>query len=161
MHAQKLFILGKMNKKHILKSLQQAKPDHIEWIKQGHKILKGEPQNSLKKPVLCTDCGFGKWYYHEGYKLVNIPQLLEIEVLHKEIHKTYTILYYITFDRRIKPRTTLISGGIEVPVEETMFRQKKLKQLEKKTITLIRALGDIEKKVDAMKDNDFQSGWFV
>lgn len=150
-----------MNKKYILKNLQLAKPDHIEWIKQGQNLLKGAPQKTLKKPVQCTDCGFGKWYYDQGYKLVNIPLLIEIEALHKEIHKTYTVLYYITFDRRIKPRTTLISGGIEVPVEEKAFQQKKLKQLEKKTITLIRAIGDVEKKVNAMSDRDFQSGWFI
>ena len=150
-----------MNKKNILRNLQLAKPDHIEWIKQGHKLLQGAPQSALKKPVQCTECGFGKWYYDEGYKLVNIPQLKDIETLHQEIHKTYTVLYYITFDRRKKPRATLISGGIEVPVDEKAFRQKKLRQLEKKTVTLVRALADVEKKVNAMKDSDFQSGWFV
>ena len=150
-----------MNKKHILKNLQLAKPDHIEWIKQGHQLLKGAPQNSLKKPVQCTDCGFGKWYYDEGYKLVNIPLLKDIEALHQEVHKTYTVLYYITFDRRKKSRSTLISGGVEVPVDEKAFRQKKLKQLEKKTITLVRALGDVEAKVQSMQDKDFESGWFV
>ncbi|HIQ14342.1 MAG TPA: hypothetical protein EYH38_02060 [Leucothrix sp.] len=159
---RKLFILMFiMNKKYILKNLQLAKPDHIEWIKQGHQLLKGVPQNTLKKPVQCTECGFGKWYYDEGYKLVNIPLLKDIEVLHQEIHKTYTVLYYVTFDRRIKPRATLISGGIEVPVNEKAFRQKKLKLLEKKTVSLVRALGDVEKKVHAMKDKDFESGWFV
>lgn len=151
-----------MNKNNILRNLKLAKPDHIEWIKQGHKLLEGTPQNPIKKPIQCTDCGFGLWYYKEGYKLVNIPLLSEIEQLHEEIHKTYTILYYITFDRRKKPRATLITGnGVEVPVEEKAFRQKKLKQLEKKTITLIRALGEVEKKVSTMTEKDFQSGWFV
>jgi len=150
-----------MNKKYILKNLQLAKPDHIEWIKQGYGLLNGAPQNSLRKPMQCTECGFGKWYYDEGYKLVNIPQLKEIEALHEEIHKDYTVLYYITFDRRKQARATLISGGVEVPVDEKAFRQKKLKQLEKKTVKLIRALTDIEKKVNAMTESDFQSGWFI
>jgi len=150
-----------MNKKYILKNLQLAKPDHMEWIKHGNGLLNGAPQQSLKNPVQCTDCGFGKWYYDEGYKLVNIPQLKDIEALHEEIHKAYTVLYYITFDRRTKPRATLISGGVEVPVDEKAFRMKKLKQLEKKTVAFVRALGDVEKKVDAMRDADFQSGWFV
>ncbi len=149
-----------MNKKNILKNLHAAKPDHIEWIKQGYKLLQGVPQTELKKPVTCTECGFGQWYYEEGYKLVNIPQLLDLEKLHKEIHKTYTALYYITFDRRRKPRSTVITEGVEVPVVEKAFRQKKLKQLEKQTITMIRALGNIEKKVDTMQDRDLESGWF-
>ena len=151
-----------MNKNNILRNLQLAKPDHIEWIKQGQKLLEGSPQNALKIPIQCTDCGFGKWYYSEGYKLVNIPELKDIEKLHEEIHKTYTVLYFITFDRRKRPRTTLITdSGVEVPVEEKAFRLKKLKQLEKKTINLVRALGDVEKKVNTMTDRDFQSGWFV
>ena len=150
-----------MNKNSILLNLQLAKPDHIELIKNGHRLLDGAPQSSLKKPIQCTDCGFGKWYYQEGYKLVNIPLLRDIEKLHEEIHKAYTVLYYITFDRRNKPRATLISGGVEVPVEESAFRKRKLKQLEKKTISLIRHLDDVEQKVSLMTDRDFQSGWFV
>lgn len=150
-----------MNKNNILRNLRLAKPDHVTWIKDGHELLNGAAQNTLRKPMQCTECGFGKWYYQEGYKLVNIPELKDIEKLHEEIHKTYTIIYYITFDRRNKPRTTLISGGVEVPVEEKSFRQKKLKQLEKKTITMIRSLADVEKKVSAMTDKDFQNGWLV
>lgn len=150
-----------MDKNNILKHLEQAKPEHIEWIKQGYQLLQGVPQENLKKPIDCTDCGFGKWYYREGYKLVNIPQLQDLERLHQEIHKTYTALYYITFDRRKKPRATIIRGDVEVPIVETAFREKKLKQLEKKTVTMIRSLNAIEKKVAAMQEKDFESGWFV
>jgi len=150
-----------MNKRHILKNLQSAKPEHIEWIRQGHKLLEGVSQDNIEKPVECTDCGFGKWYYDEGFKLVNIPQLKDLVELHEEIHKTYTALYYITFDRRKKARTTIISGGVEVPVEEKGFRQTKLKQLENKTVRMVLALKSIEKKVDAMTDKDFESGWFL
>ena len=104
---------------------------------------------------------YGKWYKKEGYKLVNIPQLKALEELHNDIHSTYTALYYITFDRRTKARSTLISGDLELPVDETPFRQKKLKELEKKTITMIRALTSIEERVDAMKDQDFDNGWLI
>ena len=150
-----------MDKSSILKRLEQAKPEHIEWIKQGHKLLQGAPQEQLKKPVDCNDCSFGEWYNKEGFKLVNIPQLKDLEALHQEIHKTYTALYYITFDRRKKPRTTIIRGDVEVPIVEKAFREKKLKQLEKKTVTMIRSLNDVEKKVASMKEKDFESGWFV
>ena len=148
-----------MNKTHIINNLQQAKPEHIEWIMQGHKLIKGLPQNQIRKPVECELCGFGKWYQEEGYKLVNIPQLQKLEKLHKEIHSAYTALYYITFDRRSKARATLISGDLEVPVDETPFRLNKLKDLEKKTITMIRALSKIEDEVNAMQDQDFDNGW--
>ena len=149
-----------MNKRHILQNIQSAKPEHIEWIKQGHKIMEGVSQGDLKKPVACTDCGFGKWYQDEGFKLVNIPQLKALEALHEDIHKTYTALYYMTFDRRKKPRSTILSGGVEIPVEEKAFRHKKLKQLEKKTVKMVLELNNIEKKVNAMADKDFDSVWF-
>ncbi len=150
-----------MNKANILKNLQKAKPDHIELIKQGHKLLEGIPQSQLLKPIGCDACAFGKWYNEEGYKLVNIPLLKELEELHQEIHQNYTALYYMTFDRRKKARSTLLIGDVEVPVEEKAFRKSKLKKLEKKTVTMVRFLGNVEKKIIAMKDDDFQSGWFV
>ena len=150
-----------MNKSQIIKNLRQAKPDHIEWIKEGYKLVKGLPQDQIRKPAGCAACAYGKWYREEGYKLVNIPQLKALEELHKDIHSTYTALYYITFDRRTKARSTLITGGVELPVDETPFRQKKLKELEKKTITMIRALTSIEEKVDAMNEQDFDNGWLI
>ncbi len=150
-----------MNKNQIIKILRQAKPDHIEWITEGHKLLKGLPQDKISKPIQCADCAFSKWYQEKGFKLVDIPQLKALEALHNDIHNNYTALYYITFDRRKKARTTLITGGVELPVDETPFRQKKLKELEKKTVTMIRALSTIEKKVDAMKDQDFENGWLI
>lgn len=148
-----------MNKSQIIKNIRQAKPEHIDWIKQGHKLVQGLPQDQIRKPVESDQYGFGKWYKQEGYKLVNIPQLKNLEDLHEDIHKTYTALYYITFDRRKKPRATLITEGMEVPVDETPFRQKKLKELQKKTVKMIHALDSIELKVNAMKDTDFESGW--
>ncbi len=148
-----------MNKNQIITILQQAKPDHIEWIKQAHKLLANHPQDQINKPVTCDACLLGKWHSKEGFKLVNIPQLNELETLHKDIHNLYTALYYTTFDRRIKPRATVISAGIEIPVQEKKFRNKKLKQLEKKTVTLVRSLESIEKKVASMSEQDFSSPW--
>lgn len=148
-----------MNKSQIIKNLRQAKPEHIELIKQGHKLLKGISQEQIKKPVDCAVCNFGKWYQDEGYKLVNIPQLKALEKLHKDIHSIYTALYYITYDRRKKSRVTLISGNVEVPIDEIPFRKEKLKDLEKKTVSMIRALNKIEEKVVAMTEQDFDSGW--
>jgi len=148
-----------MNKGQIITILQQAKPDHIDLIKQAHRLLANHPQNKIKKPVTCKDCLFGKWHTQEGFKLVNIPQLNQLEDLHKDIHNLYTALYYTTFDRRKKPRTTVISNGVETPVHEKKFRDKKLKLLEKKTVTLVRSLESIEKKVAKMSEQDFSSPW--
>ncbi len=148
-----------MNKNNIITILQQAKPDHMKWIKQAHKLLANEPQDQIAKPVSCSDCLFGKWHSQEGYKLVNIPQLNELEDLHKDIHTLYTTLYYTTFERRKKPRATVISQGVEIPVQEKKFRDKKLKLLEKKTVTLVRSLESIEKKITKMSETDFSSPW--
>ncbi len=148
-----------MNKNQIITILQKSKPDHIELIKQAHKLLANHPQEQINKPVTCDACLLGKWHAKEGYKLVNIPQLNELQALHKDIHNLYTALYYTTFDRRIKPRATVISAGVEIPVQEKKFRDKKLKLLEKKTITLVRSLESIEKKVASMPEQDFSSPW--
>ena len=148
-----------MNKNQIITILQKSKPDHIELIKQAHKLLANHPQDQINKPVTCDACLLGKWHAKEGYKLVNIPQLNELQALHKDIHNLYTALYYTTFDRRIKPRATVISAGVEIPVQEKKFRDKKLKLLEKKTVTLVRSLESIEKKVASMPEQDFSSPW--
>ncbi len=148
-----------MNKNQIITILQQAKPDHMEWIKQAHKLVANHSQEHINKPVTCTDCLLGKWQIKEGHKLVNIPQLSQLEALHKDIHKLYTALYYTTFDRRKTPRATVISGGVEIPIQEKRFREKKLKLLEKKTVTLVRLLESIEKKVASMSEQDFSSPW--
>ena len=110
-----------MNKNQIITILQKSKPDHIELIKQAHKLLANHPQDQIKKPVTCDACLLGKWHAKEGYKLVNIPQLNNLEALHKDVHNLYTALYYTTFDRRTKPRATVISGGVEIPVVEKSF----------------------------------------
>lgn len=149
-----------MNKKLILKNLELAKPDHIILIKEGHKLLEGKPQSQIKKPVNHSKCGFGLWHSDEGYKLVNIPILRELDALHQEIHLIYTALYYITFDRRKTPRSSILSGGVEVPIKERAFRDKKLKQLEKKVVTMVRLISKVEDKVNSMKANDFNSVWF-
>ena len=149
-----------MNKELILKHLKLAQPDHMDWIKQGHNLLNGTAQEDLRKPISCTDCGFGKWYFSEGHKLVSVPQLKELENLHKEVHTLYTEMYYITFDRRKIARSTIISGGVEIPVEELAFRTKKIKVLEKKAVTMIRKLAAIEKEVAEIEEGAFESVWF-
>lgn len=149
-----------MNKRHILKNLELAKSDHIALIKEGHKLLQGRPQSEITKPSSHIECGFGKWHVLEGYKLINIPVLKEVDELHQEIHNIYTALYYITFDRRKKARSTILTGAIEVPVDEKAFRNKKLKQLEKKVVTMIRLLSKVEDKINSMKPDDFESVWF-
>lgn len=148
-----------MNKNQIITILQQAKPDHIEWIKQAHKLLANHPQDQINKPITCDACLLGKWYSQEGFKLVNIPQISQLEDLHKDVHNLYTALYYTTFDRRETPRAAIISKGVEIPIREKKFRDKKLKLLEKKTVTLVRSLESIEKKVASMSEQDFASPW--
>lgn len=149
-----------MNKRHILKNLELAKPDHIAHIREAHKLLQGRPQSEIAKPTAHIDCGFGKWHILEGYKLINIPVVKDLDLLHQEIHNIYTALYYITFDRRTEARSTILTGDVEVPINEKAFRNKKLQQLEKKVVTMVRLLSRVEDKVNSMKPDDFESVWF-
>jgi len=150
-----------MNKSQIIKHLHQARPEHVSWVKEGRKLVKGLPEEQIKKPQQCDACNFSRWYEAEGHKLVNIPQLKNIQKLHHEIHTAYTSLYFTTFDRRTKARATIISGDVEIPIDETPFRRKKLKVLEVKTIKMLKLLIAIERQVETMKEHDFESGWLV
>ena len=149
-----------MNKQQIIKNLQLAQPDHMAWIRQAQKLIKGLPESDIKKPVACTDCHFGQWYKREGSKLVTLSEFKELEAVHKTFHGLYTALYYMTFDRRKKARSTIITGGLEIPVEEKAFRLKKLKQLEKKGVEMVLLMKKIEKSVAQLTTKHFESIWF-
>lgn len=150
-----------MNKSQIIKHLDSARHEHGQWVSEGRKILKGLDEDTIQKPQKSDDCNFTIWYEAEGHKLVNIPQLVEIQELHHDLHSTYTALYYVTFDRRKKARVSIIRGDDEIPVDQTPFRNKTLKALETKTIRLVKLLFAIEKSVKAMEEDYFESGWFV
>ena len=150
-----------MNKAQIIRQLHQARPEHVLWVKEGRKLVKGVAEDKIRKPQRCDACNFSLWYESEGHKLVNIPQLKNIQELHHEIHNAYTSLYFTTFDRRNKARSTIISGDVEIPIDELPFRRKKLKMLETKTIKLLKSLLVIEKQVEAMQEEVFENGWLV
>jgi hypothetical protein len=133
----------------------------VKWVQEGRKLVKGITEDRAVKPQKCEACSFTLWYEAEGHKLVNIPELSQLQELHHEIHSAYTSLYYTTFDRRTKARATIISGNIEIPIDELPFRRKKLKMLETKTIKFLKSLLIIEKKVESMKDEVFENGWLV
>ena len=150
-----------MNKVEIIKKLHQAKPQHIDWVRQGRYLVKGLAQDKIKKPQDCEALAFGKWYADEGYKLVNIPLLEKLHELHLEASKAYTALYYMTFDRRKQARSTLIiAGDIEVPVEERNFRQQKLNILEDKVKKFLQVIQQVEVEVNTIKEEAFDSVWF-
>lgn len=150
-----------MNKAEITKILQQARPQHIDWVRQGRYLVKGLAQSKIKKPQDCEALVFGQWYTNDGYKLVNIPQLEKLHELHLDAAKAYTALYYMTFDRRKLARSTLIlADDIEVPVEERNFRQQKLNILEEKIKKFLSAIPRVEAKVNTLEEETFDSVWF-
>jgi hypothetical protein len=150
-----------MNKVKIIKILQQATLQHIDWVRQGRFLVKGLAQDKVKKPQDCEALAFGQWYTDEGYKLVNIPQLEKLHELHQEAGKAYTALYYMTFDRRKQARSTLIlADDIEVPVEERNFRQQKLNILEDKVKQFLNSIQSVEKQVTSLEEETFDSVWF-
>ncbi len=150
-----------MNKVEIIKHLHQARPEHVFWVKEGRKLVQGLPEDQIHKPQQCDACNFSRWYESEGHKLVNIPELKTAQDLHQEIHIAYTSLYFTTFDRRTKARATIISGGVETPIDETPFRRKKQKILEAKTIKMLKLLIVIERKVELLEEEVFENGWLV
>ncbi len=151
-----------MNKVEIIKILKQARPQHLDWVRQGRYLVKGLPEDKIKKPQDCEALAFGKWYAEEGYKLVNIPQLEKLNESHLEAGKAYTALYYMTFDRRKQARSTLIlANDIEVPVEEKKFRQQKLDILEDKVKQILQGIQRVEAQVNSIEEETFDSVWFA
>jgi len=150
-----------MNKAQIIKHLHQARPEHVFWVKEGRKLVEGVTEDQVQKPQKCDACSFTDWYKREGHKLVNIPELKALQDLHEEIHSAYTALYFTTFDRRTKARATIISGGIETPIDEKPFRRKKQRVLEAKTIKMLKMLIAIERKIEALEETVFENGWLV
>jgi hypothetical protein len=150
-----------MNKAEIIKQLHQARPEHVLWVKEGRKLVKGVAEDEICKPQQCAACNFTLWYESDGHKLVNLPQLKKLQELHHEMHSAYTSLYFTTFDRRNTARATIISGDVEIPIDELPFRKKKLKTLERKTVQFLKALLVIEKQVEEMKEEVFDNGWLV
>jgi len=151
-----------MKKAEIIKILQQTVPEQIDWVRQGRMLVKGIPEDQIKKPNDCDGNNFTDWYKSEGYKLVNIPQLEALNALSQENSKLYTALYYMTFDRRKKARSTLIlAGEVEVPVEEIKFRQKKLNDLESNIKKMLQGVKAVENFVSQMDEMNFDSVWFA
>lgn len=150
-----------MDKTQVIKQLHQARPQHVFWVKEGRKLLNGLPQDKIQKPQSGELSHFSRWYEAEGHKLVNIPELKKAQELSHDIHTAFTALYFTTFDRRKKARATIISGDMEIPIDEMPFRRKKLNVLEAKTVKFIKALMVIERKVESMKEEDFENGWLV
>ncbi|MEE9444440.1 MAG: hypothetical protein V3V19_02105 [Cocleimonas sp.] len=151
-----------MDKNKIIKIVKRATSEHVDWVRQGRMLVKGVAEDKIKTPQDCKGRNFGTWYTSEGYKLVNIPELEQLNTLNQEISKVYTALYYMTFDRRKKARSTLITADeVEVPLEEKQFRQQKLKDLEEKIILMIKGLKKVESTVTHIEEKTFDSVWLA
>jgi len=93
-------------KSEIIDALVNARKSHLRWLVHADELIKGVDQSEAKKPVECTQCDFGRWYYSRGVKVNNLPVFKKVERIHKEFHKEYSKIYFKRYDRRSaeKPR---------------------------------------------------------
>jgi len=101
-------------KHEIISTLVNARKEHLDWVVYADKIVKGADQADAVKPIKCTQCEFGQWYFAKGIHLKNLPGFKRVAQKHEEFHKAYTAIYYKRFDRRQSQQA------------RSLFRKKKL-----------------------------------
>jgi hypothetical protein len=90
-----------MRRDEIIKQIEAARMAHAKWLRRAKHLIENMPVTSGMLPIDSTECEFGKWFYSEGLKYKNIPQLTgmleRIDALHEEIHSIYLNIYKIYF----------------------------------------------------------------
>ncbi len=118
-----------MTQQDFITNLRDAKASHIKWHAKALALASGFETGEDSIPKLYTDCTFGKWYYGVGQFISDIPDFVEIEPLHTELHNTYMQIYqkYIH------------------PVKKNIFekRDKAEKKKQKELLELVEKLKDI------------------
>ena len=142
-----------MKRSEILYSLENAQVAHAQWLVYARQLLEGDDIESAQMPLQCTECTFGKWYYSEWAFIKNIPGFKEIELLHREFHEYYEVLYEFS-PKAHKQR------GLFGSVKEKEKQKEQLKayyrRLDDKSKSLLKMLQQVETVVAAMSDRLFE-----
>jgi len=81
------------NKTKTITRIQNAVDSHTLWLDQAKLLVEGKSTHTVRKPIACTECEFGVWFYSEGQLLNSFPWFKEVDALHKEFHEAYRTLF--------------------------------------------------------------------
>jgi len=108
--------------------LSSAKAAHLNWKTRIRSFLDGKESITLEQAVSHKHCDFGKWYYSKGLaEFGNIPQIVDVEQPHEELHKTIKTIVELKNEGKIKEaelayeKVADISGEIVQLLEQAEF----------------------------------------
>ncbi len=142
-----------MKKAEILSSLQEARLAHAKWVLSGRKLLDGVDLDQVQRPLKCTDCTFGKWFYSHHAYIKNVSGFTSIEELHFQFHHIYETLY--TNAPRVHKSKGVFSNK-KLQATQKKFLEKDFVKLENTSKKMIRKLVQVEKTVEAMSERLFE-----
>jgi hypothetical protein len=133
-----------MQRKNIVDRLLAARLAHTKWLRRAKHLIENMPVTSGMIPIDSTECEFGKWFYSEGLKYKNLPQLEaildKIERLHEEVHNIYLDIYKIYFVelKRSWLMSKLVDGYKEPSLEQQKTAYRHYIQLEDVSVLLMK-----------------------
>ena len=78
-----------MDRKNIIMQLRKARRAHLRWREHIRSLVEGSHKMVHREPLHSGECFFGRWYYGEGQKLLNLPSFQEIDGPHERLHSVY------------------------------------------------------------------------
>ena len=143
-------------KSEIIHALGLARKSHLQWVVYADHLVKGVDKSEAKKPLDCTKCEFGEWYYSRGVKINNLPGFKKIEALHEDFHKAYLAIYYKRFDRRGSPSSRKIFRiKNHLPKPKEVSLEESFETLKKRFKALHKETQALEKMVNVMSEKLF------
>ena len=145
---------NKMTQSSIIRHINIAKNAHRRWMKRADHLISGLPVDKELIPSQATDCGFGRWLYHEGAKLRAVPNVAQIinslEHHHNELHMSYMHIYNIYFVVPLKRsilHKILTLNSQTVSKTEIAKAEEYFEYLQHTSIEIVSLLDILEKRI--------------
>ena len=140
--------------------IRQARASHARWVRRAKHLIEGLPVSEDMIPIDSTSCEFGMWFYNEGMKFKNNPELLKllnsIEEKHNHLHDIYLKIYKIYFlDTRVSWFRSVVTNKYrEVTSSEGAYAKVYFDSLEKVSGELLVLLERFENTLRTLTLNE-------
>ncbi len=137
-----------MDEKDIIDRLRNAKKAHLGWVIRAQALIKGEPVDKEKIPVLPTKCIFGSWYYSDGKELASLKSYTEIEAPHNELHTIYADIFNLLFEQKKGSFFSRLTGQHKKQQKQNIeMAKQRFSDLRKMSDKIIDKLDALEKEI--------------
>ena len=150
-----------MEKSDVLTNIRAARRAHVIWVDRAKALVNGLEIERDQIPLEVTECSFGKWFYADGQILLSIfteEAIMRLENKHKELHNVYMKIFKIYFpvDRR-SFFEKLFKSKKRITANDEYNALVYLRNLEEVSEELVSFLNIIEKKMNTLDDEKFQT----